>query len=62
MFGGLATIARKYAYKIPLLLKLNQNDLLTYPNKFDQVLGRKSFQKPFAEGGQLLNAIQDVCM
>lgn len=37
-FGGLATIARKYAHKIPFLVKINHNELLTYPNKFDQVL------------------------
>lgn len=37
-FGGLATIARKYAHKIPFLVKINHNELLTYPNKFDQVM------------------------
>lgn len=37
-FGGLATIARKYAHKIPFLVKMNHNELLTYPNKFDQVM------------------------
>jgi class I fructose-bisphosphate aldolase len=37
-FGGLAIIARKYAHKIPLLVKLNHNELLTYPNKFDQIM------------------------
>ncbi len=34
--GVLASIARKYAHKIPFLLKLNHNELLTYPNKWDQ--------------------------
>lgn len=37
-FGGLATIARKYAHKIPFLVKINHNELLTYPNKYDQVM------------------------
>ncbi len=37
-FGGLATIARKYAHKIPFLVKLNHNELLTYPNKYDQIM------------------------
>jgi class I fructose-bisphosphate aldolase len=37
-FGVLGTVARKYAHKIPFLVKINHNELLTYPNKFDQVL------------------------
>ncbi|MGH7251833.1 MAG: class I fructose-bisphosphate aldolase [Nitrospiraceae bacterium] len=37
-FGVLGTVARKYAHKIPFLVKMNHNELLTYPNKFDQVL------------------------
>src|SRR5499425_2169125 len=36
--GVLGSVARKYAHKIPFLLKFNHNELLTYPNKFDQVL------------------------
>src|SRR5258706_1655662 len=36
--GGLGLIARKYAHKIPFVLKINHNELLTYPNKFDQIL------------------------
>ena len=36
--GVLGSVARKYAHKIPLVLKLNHNELLTYPNKYDQVL------------------------
>ncbi len=35
--GGLAIIARKYAHKIPLIVKINHNELLTYPNRFDQI-------------------------
>jgi fructose-bisphosphate aldolase, class I len=34
--GVLGAVSRKYAYKIPFILKLNHNELLTYPNTFDQ--------------------------
>jgi class I fructose-bisphosphate aldolase len=34
----LGTVARKYAHKIPFIVKINHNELLTVPNKFDQVL------------------------
>jgi fructose-bisphosphate aldolase, class I len=37
-FGVLASVSRKYAHKIPFIVKINHNELLTYPNKFDQVL------------------------
>src|SRR5215468_479268 len=37
-FGVLGAVARKYAHKIPFIVKLNHNELLTYPNKFDQVM------------------------
>ncbi len=36
--GVLGSVARKYAHKIPFLLKFNHNELLTYPNKWDQIL------------------------
>jgi len=36
--GGLAIVARKYAHKIPFIAKINHNELLTYPNKFDQIM------------------------
>jgi class I fructose-bisphosphate aldolase len=36
--GVLGSVARKYAHRIPFILKLNHNELLSYPNKFDQVL------------------------
>ena len=36
-YGVLGSVARKYAHKIPFIVKLNHNELLTYPNKFDQV-------------------------
>src|SRR4051812_25185463 len=35
--GVLGSVARKYAHKIPFLVKLNHNEFLTYPNKFDQI-------------------------
>jgi fructose-bisphosphate aldolase, class I len=37
-FGVLASCSRKYAHKIPFIVKLNHNELLTYPNKFDQIM------------------------
>ena len=37
-FGGLALYARKYAHKIPFLVKLNHNQLMTYPNTYDQIM------------------------
>ena len=36
--GVLGSVARKYAHKIPFLMKFNHNELLTYPNKYDQIL------------------------
>ena len=37
-FGVLGAVARKYAHKIPFIVKLNHNELLTYPNSFEQVM------------------------
>ncbi|MCY7377282.1 MAG: class I fructose-bisphosphate aldolase [Pyrinomonadaceae bacterium] len=37
-FGVLGIVARKFAHKIPFIVKINHNELLTYPNKFDQVM------------------------
>ncbi|HEX9921544.1 MAG TPA: class I fructose-bisphosphate aldolase [Anaerolineae bacterium] len=37
-FGVLGSVARKYAHKIPFLVKINHNELLTYPQKYDQVM------------------------
>src|SRR6476660_6819416 len=37
-FGVLGMSARKYAHKIPFLVKINHNEFLTYPNKFDQIM------------------------
>jgi class I fructose-bisphosphate aldolase len=36
--GVLGAVARKYAHKIPFIVKINHNELLSYPNKFDQIL------------------------
>ena len=36
--GVLGAVSRKYAHKIPFVVKLNHNELLTYPNKFDQIM------------------------
>jgi fructose-bisphosphate aldolase, class I len=36
-FGVLGSVARKYAHKIPFIVKMNHNELLTFPNKFDQI-------------------------
>jgi fructose-bisphosphate aldolase, class I len=37
-FGVLGSVGRKYAHKIPFLVKINHNELLTYPNKADEIL------------------------
>ncbi len=37
-FGVLGSVSRKYAHKIPFICKLNHNELLTYPNHYDQIL------------------------
>ena len=37
-YGGLGMMARKYAHKIPFIVKINHNEFLTYPNKFDQIM------------------------
>lgn len=37
-FGILASVSRKYAHKIPFIVKLNHNELLTYPNAYDEVM------------------------
>lgn len=36
--GGLGILARKYAHKIPFIVKINHNELLSYPNQYDQIL------------------------
>lgn len=37
-FGNLAMVSRKYAHKIPFIVKINHNEILTYPNQYDQVM------------------------
>jgi class I fructose-bisphosphate aldolase len=37
-FGVLGAVSRRYAHRIPFIVKLNHNELLTYPNKFDQIM------------------------
>jgi len=37
-FGVLSTVSRRYAHRIPMMVKINHNELMTYPNKFDQVM------------------------
>ena len=37
-YGGLGMMSRKYAHRIPFIVKINHNEFLTYPNKFDQVM------------------------
>ncbi len=37
-FGVLGSVARKYAHRIPFLVKINHNELLTYPNKSEEIL------------------------
>jgi fructose-bisphosphate aldolase, class I len=36
--GVLGSLSRKYSHRIPFIMKINHNELLTYPNKFDQIL------------------------
>ncbi|HMC42408.1 MAG TPA: class I fructose-bisphosphate aldolase [Acidimicrobiales bacterium] len=37
-FGMLGIVARSYAHKIPFIVKINHNEFLTYPNKYDQIM------------------------
>ena len=37
-FGVLGAVARKYAHQIPFVVKLNHNELMTYPNSYDQIM------------------------
>lgn len=36
-FGALASVSRKYAHRIPFIVKINHNELLSYPNTYDQI-------------------------
>jgi len=37
-FGALRSVSRKYAHKIPFIVKINHNELMTFPNTFDQIM------------------------
>lgn len=37
-YGNLAMVSRKYAHKIPFIVKINHNEFLSYPNKYDQIM------------------------
>ena len=37
-FGVLGAVSRRYAHKIPMIVKINHNELMTYPNQFDQIM------------------------
>ncbi|PWT95829.1 MAG: fructose-bisphosphate aldolase, partial [Candidatus Melainabacteria bacterium] len=37
-YGVLGSVARKYAHKIPMIVKINHNEFLSYPNHYDQIL------------------------
>jgi class I fructose-bisphosphate aldolase len=54
-FGVLGIVARTYAYKIPFIVKINHNELLTYPNKFDQVMFGK-VEQAFDMGAAAIGA------
>lgn len=53
--GVLGAVCRKYAHKIPFLVKLNHNELLTYPNTHDQILF-SSVEQAFAMGAVAVGA------
>lgn len=53
--GLLGSVARKYAHKIPFIVKLNHNELMTYPNHYDQIMFG-SVQKAFEMGAVAVGA------
>jgi fructose-bisphosphate aldolase, class I len=53
--GVLGSVARKYAHKIPFLVKLNHNEFISYPNAFDQIRFG-SVRQAFEMGGQAVGA------
>ncbi len=53
--GVLGSVARKFAYRIPFILKINHNELLSYPNKYDQVL-LASVDQAFGMGAVAIGA------
>ncbi len=54
-FGALAAVSRKYAHKIPFVVKINHNELLTYPNNYDQIMFG-SIDKAFDMGAAAVGA------
>ncbi|HYW35170.1 MAG TPA: class I fructose-bisphosphate aldolase [Balneolaceae bacterium] len=54
-FGLLGSVARKYAHKIPFIVKINHNELMTYPNTYDQIMFG-SVQKAFDMGAIAIGA------
>jgi len=53
--GVLGSVARKYAHKIPFVVKINHNELLTYPTKYDQILFG-SVKQAFEMGASAIGA------
>ena len=53
--GVLGTVARRHAHRIPFVLKINHNELLTYPSKYDQVMFA-SIQQAFDMGAVAVGA------
>lgn len=53
--GVLGAVSRRYAHRIPFLVKLNHNELMTYPNKFDQIMFA-SVNQAFDLGGVAVGA------
>lgn len=54
-FGLLGAVARKYAHKIPFVVKINHNELMTYPNTYDQIMFG-SIEKAFDMGAVAVGA------
>lgn len=54
-FGVLGAMSRKYAHKIPFLVKINHNELLTFPNKYDQIMFG-SIEKAYDMGAAAVGA------
>jgi len=54
-FGVLGSVAREYAHKIPFIVKLNHNELMTYPNSYDQIMFG-SVQRAFDMGAVAVGA------
>lgn len=53
--GVLGSVSRKYAHKIPFVLKINHNEFLSYPNKYDQILFA-SVEQAFNMGAAAIGA------